>query len=201
MRRILGMISIGLGAVLVGLALLLLVHNQKEDREAGEASDIALERVKEALETSDSSGNGLLDPETGLPATEMKTVEIDGHEYIGYLSVPALNRELPIMSEWSYSKLKIAPCREVGAVNTKDLVIAGHNYKRHFGGIQRLEPGELVLFTDMNQVTTVYTVEAVETLQPEQVKEMREEKWDLTLYTCTYGGKTRIAVRCKIKNS
>ena len=42
---------------------------------------------------------------------KMTEVEIDGNLYIGYISIPALNKELPVMSTWSYPKLKIAPCR------------------------------------------------------------------------------------------
>lgn len=196
MKRVIGMISIGLGAVLVSLALLLLIYNQKEDKDAGAASDEVLEQLQEELESPVSE---LSDTETGLPSLDMKTVEIDGHDYIGYLSIPALGIELPVMSEWSYPNLKIAPCREVGSVNTRDLVIAGHNYRRHFGSLKELVPGDAVMFTDMNCITTAYQVETIEILQPTQVEEMRAEEWDLTLYTCTYGGKTRITVRCKMK--
>lgn len=196
MKRVIGMISIGLGAVLVSLALLLLIYNQKEDKDAGAASNEILEQLQEELESPVSE---LLDTETGLPPLDMKTVEIDGHGYIGYLSIPSLGIELPVMSEWSYPNLRIAPCREVGSVNTRDLVIAGHNYRRHFGNLKDLVPGDAVMFTDMNQITTAYQVEAIEILQPTQVEEMRAEEWDLTLYTCTYGGRTRIAVRCKVK--
>lgn len=199
MKRIIGMISIGLGAVLVSLALLLLIYNQKEDSNAGAASNEVLEQVKEELSEAEGSVSDLLDPETGLPSANMKTVKIKGHDYIGYLTIPSLGIELPVMSEWSYPKLKIAPCREVGSVNTKDLVIAGHNYRRHFGSLKRIVPGEVVMFTDMNQITTVYEVGTIEVLQPTQVEEMRSGEWDLTLYTCTYGGRTRIAVRCEMK--
>ena len=36
----------------------------------------------------------------------MPTVEIDG-----YLSVPSVGLELPVMAEWDYDRLKTAPCR------------------------------------------------------------------------------------------
>lgn len=196
MRRAAGIFSISLGAVLIGLALLLLVYNQKEDENAGAVSEEILEQVKEIIEAAEIQAIDRIDPETGLPAEEMKEVTISGEGYIGYLSIPALSLELPVMAEWSYPKLRIAPCREVGNVNTKDLVIAAHNYSRHFGRIKQLVPGDIVMFTDMNRVTTVYQVALTELLEPQEVEEMRSDKWDLTLYTCTYGGKIRIAVRC-----
>lgn len=197
MKRVLGKILICLGAVLIGLALLLLMYNQKEDREAGTASSKVLNQVKEMVKDTDNTDRGVIDPETGRLSSEMKTVMIDGHEYIGYLSIPVLELELPVMSDWSYPKLRLAPCREVGSVNTNDMVIAGHNYARHFGRLKQLVPGDLVTFTDMNQIITAYQVASVEVLKPNQVAEMRSKEWDLTLYTCTYGGRTRIAVHCR----
>ena len=42
-----------------------------------------------------------------------------------------------------------------------------------------------------------YEVMALETLAPTAVEEMTEGDWDLTLFTCTVGGTTRLAVRCE----
>lgn len=41
-----------------------------------------------------------------------------------------------------------------------------------------------------------YEVVSLEILIPEDVEPMEEGDWDLTLFTCTIGGKTRITVRC-----
>ena len=48
-------------------------------------------------------------------------VEIDGNEYVGEISIPAIGIDLPVMSEWSYPRLKIAPCRQFGSSRTDDL--------------------------------------------------------------------------------
>lgn len=100
------------------------------------------------------------------------------------------------MSEWDYTRLKTAPCRYTGSSKTDDLVICGHNYGRHFGRLKNLQAGDLLTFTDMDGVTTVYEVKETQILQPAQVEEMIESSYDLTLYTCTYGGRTRVTVRC-----
>ena len=42
-----------------------------------------------------------------------------------------------------------------------------------------------------------YKVGEIITLQPEAVEEMTESDWDLTLFTCTIGGATRVTVRCE----
>ncbi len=99
------------------------------------------------------------------PDMEMPIVEIDGDAYIGTLEIPVLGLSLPVMSDWSYPKLKTAPCRYAGTAYKSGFVVAGHNYRRHFGTLSRLAPG------------------------------------DLSLFTCTLDGQTRLTVRCeKIEN-
>lgn len=184
----------GIGAALLIAALSLLLYNRAEDDNAGKAAEDILPSVIAAIEEPDTA---LEDDSTeNNTDTEMTVAEIDGYGYIGYLSIPALELELPVMSEWDYTRLKIAPCRYYGSTKTDDLVICGHNYTRHFGTLKNLQAGDLVFFTDMDGVTISYEVKEVETLQPTQITEMIESGYDLTLYTCTYGGQARVTVRC-----
>ena len=131
------------------------------------------------------------------PDMEMPMKEIDGETYIGVVEIPSLELSLPVMSDWSYPQLKKAPCRYVGSVYSHDAVICGHNYDRHFGRLKELIPGDEVRFTDMDGNVFSYEVMALETLAPTAVEEMTEGDWDLTLFTCTVGGTTRLAVRCE----
>ena len=126
----------------------------------------------------------------------MTEVVIDGYAYIGYLSIPSLGLELPVMSEWDYTRLKIAPCRYAGSVKTDNLVIAAHNYRRHFGPIKKLAIGDEVYFTDVDGIVFCYEVVEMVTLSPTAVEEMSAGDYDLTLFTCTYGGQSRVTVRC-----
>jgi len=67
---------------------------------------------------------------------------------------------------------------------------------------EQLRTGDVITFTDMNGVTVRYEVVALDILQPTAVEEMTSGEFDLTLFTCTYGGKTRVTVRCdRIRNS
>ena len=36
----------------------------------------------------------------------MATVNVDGYDCIGILSIPVFDLELPVLADWSYSKLK-----------------------------------------------------------------------------------------------
>ncbi len=194
MRKKIGFLFMGIGAALLIAALSLLLYNRAEDNHAGDAAENILPSVIAAIEKPDTTPE---DDSTEINTdTEMTVVEIDGYGYIGYLSIPVLELELPVMSEWDYSRLNTAPCRYFGSTKTDDLVICGHNYTRHFGRLKNLQEGDLVLFTDMDGVTISYEVREVETLQPTQITEMIESDYALTLYTCTYGGAARVTVRC-----
>lgn len=202
MKRKIGTILMVLGAALVFGALALFLSNQTEAAQAEQASAELLPQLKEEIGLQQEEGEGrtsdyipgtpveLLDPED-LVMTE---VEIDGHSYIGYLSIPALDLELPVMADWSYAKLRIAPCRYAGTELGNDLVIMAHNYARHFGRTEELVVGDRVTFTNMDGVSTEYEMVARDVLAPAAVEEMTAGAYDLTLFTCTYGGSSRETV-------
>ncbi len=186
-----------LGAVLVLAALSLFLWNDWEDSAAGASVERILPQVRRRIEAPPTmpAGEAPTYPDPYDPA--MTVAEIDGCAYIGYLSIPAAGLELPVMSEWDYARLKIAPCRYAGSTKTGDLVICAHNYDRHFGSIRHLSPGDPVYFTDMDGVVWQYKVDVVDVLVPTEVEDMTAGDYDLTLFTCTYGGASRVTVRCE----
>ena len=131
------------------------------------------------------------------PEMEMPTVEVNGQECVGMIEIPALGLKLPVISEWSDAKLKKAPCRYSGSAYLKNMIIAGHNYRTHFSGIKRLNPGDSVVFTDADGNVFSYEVTEIETVGGYDIEKMEDGDWDLTLFTCTNKGKARAAVRCR----
>ena len=195
MRKNLGRVLVVLGLLLVLIAGGLYAHNQWEDQQAGaEAKQVAQALEHKLAERNDTDSSELLSPE--LPA-----VELDGDEYVGTIAIPTISIDLPVMKDWSYPKLKIAPCRQFGSSRTNDLVIAAHNYESHFGKIGTLVAGDKVIFTDMDGIENDYVVDKVEVLAPTEVDAVEHSGYDLVLYTCTYGGKTRIVVFCNRSTS
>lgn len=201
-----GIVFVILGAVLIGSALLLYLYNQQEDAQAGQESEELLSEVQVQIsERTQETEAAITEPTEGAvtEATEpvpldpeLPVVEIEGYGYIGYLSIPERELELPVMSDWDYTRLKIAPCRQFGSSRTDDLVIAAHNYKKHFGALKDFQCGEEILFTDMDGIVSRYQVVKVEKLDPRDVLTVLESEYDLVLYTCTYGGANRIAAFC-----
>ena len=121
-----GLALIGLGTVLILSALLLFHHNRQEDRQAGQLAGEQLaglqQLIRDRTDLSDDPGVG----DTGTPGagtagtavpgfgtggaglSEEDTPEqaepapliIGGYAYIGFLSLPTLELELPVMAEW-----------------------------------------------------------------------------------------------------
>lgn len=200
MKNKIGILFMGLGVLCLSASIFLLTHNQLEDAEAGNAAQSVLYNIQTVVPTVHQEAVTLPPPDDTDKdeevSTEMTVTEIDGYGYIGYISLPSIDIELPVMDDWDYARLKIAPCRQFGSTKSNDLVIAAHNYQKHFGKLAQLQYGDLVSFTDMDGVITFYTVADIETLEPTQVDEVEHSNWDLTLYTCTYGGRSRVVVRC-----
>lgn len=204
-----GVICMLLGALLMLGSLVLYCINWWEDAEAQLwAVKVVPQLVQEiqneaAKETTAPQDETIPEPELQVPAellTEedkvMDEVEIDGYLYIGYLSIPSLELDLPVMSMWSYDKLRIAPCRYSGTIKGEDLVIMAHNYASHFGNLSQMELGDLVQFTDVNGTVTEYEVVGTDVLMASAVDEMTSGVYDLTLFTCTFGGRDRVTVYC-----
>ena len=200
MRHRIGNLLIACGATLILSALSLFLHNQWEAERADQSAADLLPKVIAEMAAS-SVASAVPSQPLGTPveyldpsAFEMTEVEIVGYAYIGYLSMPTLELDLPIMSGWSYAQLKIAPCRYYGSVRGEDLVLLAHNYWKHFGRLKELAEGDSVYFADMDGKTYEYTVAAKDILEPIAVEEIVSGVYDLTLFTCTPGGAKRIVI-------
>lgn len=190
-----GIAIMALGAVLMISALLLFSENRREDIRAGQDAESLLARVEAAVVSAPTEIPSA--PTEPTLAPELPVVVIDGYGYVGYLQIPALELTLPVMDQWDYGRLKKAPCRQLGSSRTGDLVIAAHNYSTHFGKLKKLVAGDAVIFTDMDHITNTYAVAEVRTVDPEDVEAVVNSGYPLVLYTCTPGGKTRVAVFCQ----
>ena len=196
-----GKLLTGVGLLLIAAALLLTVYNIRESDRAGAESEEMVVRMEsltadlpERLETEKKE---FVPEYKKNPEMEMPTVEVNGQECVGMIEIPALGLKLPIISEWSDAKLKKAPCRYSGSAYLKNMIIAGHNYRTHFSGIKRLNPGDSVVFTDADGNVFSYEVAEIETVGGYDIEKMEAGDWDLTLFTCTNKGKARAAVRCR----
>ena len=194
-------VMLGAGLLLIAAALALAAYNVIDAQRAARSAAQALEALSQTTAVSatdpeqasaDDAPAYLADPEMPMP-----TVSFDGNDYIGRVDVPSLGLSLPVISEWSYPRLKIAPCRYTGSAYLDNLIIAAHNYSSHFGNLNWLNTGDTVTFTDVDGNQFTYAVSLIEDLPGTAIEEMQEGEWDLTLFTCTLGGRSRVTVRCE----
>ncbi len=213
--RLLGIAFLVLGILFVGEAFMLVGINEIRSSEAsrtlGEALPAIREEISRAAEARASDTPATLPeiippelPETTQVETqastpisnEMTTFEVGGYDYIGYLLIPSLEIDLPVMSEWDEERLEKAPCRCYGSVKSDDLVIAGHNFRSMLARLPSVKEGAEVYFADMDGVLHSYRVELIETLRSDEIERMLDGDWALSIYTCDYSGTRRITVRC-----
>jgi sortase A len=204
MRKGFGVCCIILGICCLIASVGLVAFNRWEEENAQNASKTLLQDVRENIldNTREESASEESDRDESAEIhvdipQKMLTAQVDGYDCIGVLSIPVLELELPVLTDWSYTKLKIAPCHYFGSYYEKDFVIAAHNYQSHFGRLSALQPNDLILFTDISGTVYCYEVVLLETLPGNATEEMITSGFDLSLYTCTPGGASRVTVRCK----
>lgn len=194
-----------LGIALIVGALAILGRNIVVSREAGTVSQDTLAQLDAAIEERTSSASA--DASTAIVwqlDREMPTVEIDGASYIGVISIPSLNIELPVLASWDSDGLTTAACVYSGSYYTDDLVIGGYNYASQFGALLNAEIGVDVYLTNVDGRRIHYIVSNRETLRSTAIDDLTENRqnsqspsdWDLTLFTSDFSGSTPTAVRC-----
>lgn len=186
------------GLLLIAAALFLTGYNLFDQMRAQRSAAQAAAQLTEQLP---QAGEAAVPDYLMAPEMEMPVETIDGVDYVGVLRIPALALELPVISQWSYPLLKIAPCRYSGSAYQNNLVLCAHNYASHFGNLKNLHIGDAVTFTDMDGSLFTYQVAELENLPPQATEEMKNGDWDLTLFTCTVGGQSRVTVRCTAEQS
>ena len=187
-------IGISTAAAGLGLGAYNLWDNYRAGIQADNVLDVIVRHQEEAVMDPRETPSRL----SQNPDQELPTIEVDGHRYIGTVSIPVIDVTLPVQEDWSLAQLKTSPCRYMGSPYQGNLIICAHNYATHFGRLKNLLPGDEVLFTDVEGNMFCYSVVKLETLAGTAVEEMENGVWDLTLFTCTMGGRTRVTVRCNL---
>jgi sortase A len=202
MKNKCGIVMMAVGLLLLAGALGWTGYNIITERraEASSAQTVAIlqQQIPGYLNADDQHDNFSQPNEASV--TEMQSLDIAGQECIGVLDIPCLELSLPVQKDWSYPQLNDSPCRYQGSFLDGSLIIAGHNYQKHFGKLSQLNSGDRVIFTDVAGNVYSYAVTSVDVLAKTDVAAMEAGNWDLTLFTCTPGGLNRVTVRCARMN-
>ena len=174
---------ISIGIIFLVTALILIIYDTYKDKTANVKSDIILKQLEEKILNNDIKDDNI--------------INIDNEKYLGIINIPVLNLSLPVYSDYSLKKLDSAPAVYSGSINTNNLVICAHNYKSHFGYLNELKVSDLIVIIDSNNKKHVYEVSEIVITKPLDIEEMINSDYDLTLFTCTMSGASRLTIRCK----
>lgn len=194
-----GMLLMSVGPLMIVGGMGILLYNNWDNDRAAKAAQEVLVQIEQNAEKAEKAKSGIVLEEKEEIDLTMSTIEVDGFTYIGEVAIPAIDISLPVMNSVTGEGLKIAPGRYEGNYKENSLIIAAHNYQRHFGNIKYLTPGDQVVFLDVDGTEYFYEVAEIETVGGTKVSAMSEGDWDLTLFTCTYGGRNRVTVRCNLQ--
>ena len=136
-----------------------------------------------------------------LPAPEVTGDPWAGYEVIGVVGLPDLGLSLPVLADYTQDLLAVAPCRYTDdlALEPGQLVVAGHNYRTHFGRLGELSPGSRITWQNLDGVTYTYTVTEVTEIDAGDREALEQGDWDLTLFTCDVTRTRRILVRAALE--
>ena len=219
-KRTRGWLCIAMGIVMLCAAGGLYLRNEQQDKLAGETSALLLEMMQEEImhnqelpavpeessepipePTPDSAPSAEPIPE--LPLEDVSdeeppppVMELSGYSLLGILTAPSVEVELPILDDWNYTLLQVAPCRYSGSIAEGNLILLGHNFKSHFDSLKNIAVDDPVEFLSADGTLHRYTVAEIELLHKYDVDKLERDEYALTFFTCTKGGEHRLVIRC-----
>lgn len=178
MKKLFRMSFLALGIVLLFAAGMLHWLTQQEEDVARTSSLYVVEELQASIAPQEEEST-------------RDTIALDGSYYIGILSIPQIELTLPVAAAYSYEQLDKTPCVYTGSVEMKNLIIAAHNYKAHFGNIDALAYGDVISFVDVNGAEHSYMLTKEETIDENDFISLYGGDWELTLFTCVYGNNSQ----------
>lgn len=126
------------------------------------------------------------------------------YTYESILTIPTLGIKYPVLSDTSEDLLKISLNKFWGGSPNAvgNYCVVGHNYKsgKMFGKLSQIQTGDKVYLQDMSGQKLAYQVYDRYVVYPEDVactSQITNGLKEMTLITCTNGGKQRLVVKCR----
>lgn len=133
--------------------------------------------------------------------------QIQGHKVVGIIKIPKIELEYPILEKTSKETLNLSITKFWGnRINEiGNVTLAGHNNLNGtmFGKLKKLEEGDIIELTDIQNVKLNYKVFKTYIIDPNDITCILPEQEgvrEITLITCTNGNKNRFIVKARETN-
>ena len=100
-----------------------------------------------------------------------------------------------MLADYSEENLRLSICLYCQESDGSRKVIAGHNYRNHFGRLASLEEGALLTYTREDGTVTRYQVTGITEIDADDPAALDAGDWDMTLFTCNLDMTRRVLVR------
>ena len=133
--------------------------------------------------------------------------QIEGHKVVGIIRIPKIDLEYPILETTSKETLSLSITKFWGNKINEigNVTLAGHNNLNGtmFGKLKKLEEGDVIEVTDIQNVTLNYKVFKKYVIDPNDITVILPEEEgtrEITLITCTNGNKNRLIIKAREVN-
>lgn len=130
--------------------------------------------------------------------------QIQGYKVVGIIKIPKIELEYPILEKTNKETLNLSITKFWGnRINEiGNVTLAGHNNLNGtmFGKLKKLEEGDIIELTDIQNVKLKYKVFKTYVIDPNDITCILPEQEgtrEITLITCTNGNKNRFIVKAR----
>lgn len=130
--------------------------------------------------------------------------QIQGNKVVGIIKIPKIELEYPVLENTSKESLNLSITKFLGNEINEigNVTLAGHNNLNGtmFGKIRKLEVGDIIELTDIQNVTLKYEIFKTYVIDPNDISCILPEQEgtrEVTLITCTNGNKNRLIVKAR----
>lgn len=193
--------------IVIGLIALKYIDGYKNDQKNKEVVETFSRSISKINnENNENNINDVISEST----EEKEIVTMNGYNVIGIIKIAKIGIEYPILDANATNPDDTKEPMKYGIVkywggNVNDygnLSVAGHNYYNGtmFGKTKKLEIGDIVELTDLNNNTIQYKIYDKLIIDPNDVTILASNDRtirEVTLITCTNGNKNRLVLKAK----
>lgn len=166
--------SIGIACILTAIGLLL-YSSYRQQQNAKETTQ-TVATLKAMIPTITPAAPD----DRANPA--LSVMELEGVNYCGIIELPTYGTALPLYAIWETGFLSRFPCRYLGSIYDKPLIIGGSDAKGQFDFMETISLDDTIFVTDLTGDRYSYRVTDIEKTEDVSTKHLTEEPADLILF-------------------